>query len=568
MKVRIFWESFIVDFIDGMISGWKTNEYLPRGWFWKMWEGETRRQKLDRNLFFVSREGVRLESFKQMIEFMEENSDTYSQVDIEKILQYKKAEAVDLRRKTYEWEEGGESLPPGWMRRTGRTQEGQEQERILSPEGEQFRSRFSALQNLVKQEAPRTEIEQMKALLVHEGFQASNLLPPNWLYKRISESTDSAGRISTNSAYITDSGELFESVKSAIEYLQSVSTPNLEKLVENFKEFQARNSRNTREKREDWQSDDTVPKGWKRRIHESGKEFILGPDGKQFFSRTNALLHLYQIKSNPAIIKEMKSKMFHDGWKSDSLIPANWLKKIGESKQNGRVQRSYKFFSREGSIFESHKLALEFIETNDSYSKIEVENFKKFIKKDNPTGATKPRAQWEPALNMAPQGWRTRVRDDGKRIFRMPDGGQFQTLLDALQHMVKNDYDQNQVRTLRGYLKSEGWEYDGLIPIGCQIKYVTDNQSSLLGKKGEYFDNIGEAVKFMSSSNEYTEGDLKILKSKFENSAKRKSEGGNIVQPPAKKLQQTKSSTASNPLKRKSNSEMLTTKRTRNYVSK
>ena len=98
-----------------MISGWKTNEYLPRGWFWKMWEGETRRQKLDRNLFFVSREGVRLESFKQLIEFMEENSDTYSQVDIEKILQYKKAEAVDLRRKTYEWEEGGESLPPGWM---------------------------------------------------------------------------------------------------------------------------------------------------------------------------------------------------------------------------------------------------------------------------------------------------------------------------------------------------------------------------------------------------------------------------------------------------------------------
>ena len=125
---------------------------------------------------------------------------------------------TDLRRKTYEWEEGGETLPSGWMKRSGRTQEGQEQERILSPEGEQFRSRFSALQNLVKQEAPRTEIEQMEALLVHEGFQTSNLLPPNWLYKRISESTDSSGRIS-NSAYIADSGELFDSVKSTIEYL-------------------------------------------------------------------------------------------------------------------------------------------------------------------------------------------------------------------------------------------------------------------------------------------------------------------------------------------------------------
>ena len=129
---------------------------------------------------------MRLESFKQIIEFMEENSDTYTQADIEKINLYKKAEGVDLRRKTYEWEEGGETLPPGWMKRSGRTQEGQEQERILSPEGEQFRSRFSALQNLVKEEAPRTEIEQMKALLVHEGFQTSNLLPPKWLFKRSS----------------------------------------------------------------------------------------------------------------------------------------------------------------------------------------------------------------------------------------------------------------------------------------------------------------------------------------------------------------------------------------------
>ena len=547
-----------------LITGWKTRpEYLPRGWFWKMWEGETRRQKLDRNLFFVSREGMRLESFKQIIEFMEEKSDTYTQADIEKINLYKKAEGVDLRRKTYEWEEGGETLPPGWMKRSGRTQEGQEQERILSPEGEQFRSRFSALQNLVKQEAPRTEIEQMKALLVHEGFQTSNLLPPKWLYKRISESTDSAGRISTNSAYIADSGELFESVKSAIEYLQSVSPPNLEKLLENFKEFQARNSRTTREKREDWQSDDTVPTGWKRRIHESGKEFILAPDGKQFQSRCNALLYLYQIKSNQATIIEMKSKMFHEGWKSDSLFfPRGWLTKIGESKQNGRVQRSYKFISREGSIFESHKLAQEFIESSGSYSEEEVENFKKFIKRES--NSSKPRVQWEPAEKLAPSGWKTRVMDDGKRLFRMPDGGQFPSLLEALQHMVRGDYDQGQVTALRGYLKSEGWEYDGQIPMGCQIKYVSENRSSFLGRNGEYFDNIAEAVKFMSSSDKYTDGDLKLLKSKVENSASKKRKSGEgLSKPTAKKQQQTKSLPASNPQKRRSDSDIVDAKRTK-----
>ena len=159
-----------------IILGWKTNEYLPRGWFWKMWEGETRRQKLDRNLFFVSREGMRLESFKQMIEFMEENSDTYTRADIEKINLYKKAEGVDLRRKTYEWEEGRETLPSGWMKRSGRTQEGQEQERILSPEGEQFRSRFSALQNLQTSRPPTfclpigSTRESLKALIQLEEY--------------------------------------------------------------------------------------------------------------------------------------------------------------------------------------------------------------------------------------------------------------------------------------------------------------------------------------------------------------------------------------------------------------
>ena len=108
--------------------------------------------------------------------------------------------------------------------------------------------------------------------------------------------------------------------------------------------------------------------------------------------------------------------------------------------------------------------------------------------------------------------------------------------------MVRNDYDQGQLTALRGYLKSEGWEYDGLIPMGCQIKYVTETQSSFLGRKGEYFDNIADAVKFMSSSDNYTDGDLKLLKSKVENSASKKRKSGEgLFKTPAKKQQQTKS---------------------------
>ena len=113
----------------------------------------------------------------------------------------------------------------------------------------------------------------------------------------------------------------------------------------------------------------------------------------------------------------------------------------------------------------------------------------------------------------------------------MPDGREFASLIDALQHMVNTDYDKGQVVALRGHLKREEWEYDSLIPMGCQIKYVSETQSSFLGRNGEYFDNISEAVKFMSSSDKYTEGDLKLLKSKVENltSKKRKSGAGQIL---------------------------------------
>ena len=156
--------------------------------------------------------------------------------------------------------------------------------------------------------------------------------------------------------------------------------------------------------------------------------------------------------------------------------------------------------------------------------------------------------------------------EDGKRLFRMPDGREFASLVDALRHMVTTAYDRGQVAALRPHLKSEGWEWDSLIPMGCQIKYVSETQSSFLGRDGEYFDNISEAVKFMSSSDKYREGDLKLLKSKVENlTSKKRKSGAGQIQPPAKK-QQTKSLPASNPQKRKSDSDILTAKRARSYV--
>ena len=59
---------------------------------------------------------------------------------------------------------------------------------ILSREGRQYRSRYTAVQDMAKRNYKMVEIQEMKELMVlHEGWQRSELLPENWLFKVVSE---------------------------------------------------------------------------------------------------------------------------------------------------------------------------------------------------------------------------------------------------------------------------------------------------------------------------------------------------------------------------------------------
>ncbi len=97
-------------------EGWNTYEHFPEGWNVKFWEGNTKGKKLYLNTYLVSREGVRLESFKSELSYMEE-SPNYSQADLDLVQKFKKAKSVNLRRRGYELEEGDHTLPPGQKRR-------------------------------------------------------------------------------------------------------------------------------------------------------------------------------------------------------------------------------------------------------------------------------------------------------------------------------------------------------------------------------------------------------------------------------------------------------------------
>ena len=70
-------------------EGWRTNKYLPGGWFCRFFEGGTRMGKPVKLLYFFTKEGQRIEGFKNVINYMM-NDKSYSEEDIDKINLYEK----------------------------------------------------------------------------------------------------------------------------------------------------------------------------------------------------------------------------------------------------------------------------------------------------------------------------------------------------------------------------------------------------------------------------------------------------------------------------------------------
>jgi len=289
-----------------------------------------------------------------------------------------------------------------------------------------------------------------------------------------------------------------------------------EHLIENFKMFQSNLCKNSREQREDWIEDETVPTGWKRRFHKaSGKEFILGPDGRQYKSRAKALLQMYEDNSTAEEINLLQQKLCHEGWEGSEHLPDGWLYKVNESKVNGKTNRSWKFLSSEGLLFESVKSSLDYMKTTSAYPEQIEDNIRKLLKIDNRSKGGDTSSKWIYDVNICPTGWRTKIHQNGDRLYRMENGREFSSLLSAFIHMRENKINPEKLNEIRGFLKHEGWEYDRLLPTGWQMKYLSRDSSMFLDREGRYFDSIKTAVNFISDSQDYTANDLENLGKKL-----------------------------------------------------
>ena len=307
-------------------EGWQLSNSLPQGWLVKViWEGVSRNGNHSQNIHYLSPECQPFESMKQATDFMK-NCKGYSEEDFKKCQEFLKLRSNPSQK--YTWIDGGDSLPPGWKTRTSKGEA--KMEWILSPEGQSYRTRFVAIQDMKKQGASHEELKQMKKKMIqYEGWQVSDSLPRGWQFKVVWEGVLGNGRKSQTIHYLSRECQPFESIKQVKDFMISCddySEEDLRKCNE-FLRLQ-----NKPDEIYTWMDGgDSLPPGWKTRTSEGEAEWkwILSVDGRSYRSRFIAVQDMVKLGHDQRLVEEMKQKMVeYEGWERSSFLPPNWLYKV------------------------------------------------------------------------------------------------------------------------------------------------------------------------------------------------------------------------------------------------
>ena len=369
---------------------------------------------------------------------------------------------------------------------------------MLSPDGKQFRSRYTALLDLIKKKSKRKEVEEMKELMMkHEGWNKSDLLPTGWLYKVKSEGMGPNNKWYSTIHYLSREGTTFESMKSVLDFIQN-SDDYSEKDIENGKAFLA--EQKAPEKKYEWtDGGDFLPVGWKSRISEgeSKMEWLLSPEGKMYRTRYIALLDMLKKDYPEDRLMEMKMSMIkHEGWSSNELLPSGWLfKVIWEGfTEDQKWNQTIRFLSREGQVLESMKSVLEMLENLENYTEEDVDNCKEFLKRQK---APEKKYKWSEGGSSLPRGWKRRLTEGESQWewILSPEGRMYRSRFVALQDMIKRQYSEEDVTEMRALLvQEEQWKTDHLLPVDWlfKVKWSGTEENGKLSENLTYLSSDGQ----------------------------------------------------------------------------
>ena len=363
-------------------ENWEESSLLPHGWLFRVAsDGWTKDKKFHEHIVYLSSEGLPFESMKLAMEYMS-SSNKYAEKDLANCKEFLLSRSKS--DKSFDWEEGDDTIPMGWKMRTCDTDS--QRPFFLSPQNLQYRSRYVAVVDMIKRRNAytRKQVEQMKQLMIkHENWETSDLLPQGWLFKVKCEGFTKDKKYYETIHYLSSEGQTLESLKGIIEHM-STSEYYTETDIVKAKEFVS--NRINLEKSYDWrEGDGSVPRGWKMRTSETENKwtFILSPDGYQYRSRYVALLDMFKRHKPKADIEVMKELMIeHESWERSELLPAGFLFKVvseGYDRQNTWWSTLH-YISNDGKTFESMKAVIEFMESSGKFTNKCIENCRKAIK--------------------------------------------------------------------------------------------------------------------------------------------------------------------------------------------
>lgn len=330
---------------------------------------------------------------------------------------------------------------------------------------------------------------------------------------------------------MSSTGEVFNSMKLALEHMESndayteLDTRNVKIMYEN-------ENKQNRQQKYDWvDGDDTVPVGWKTRVVDGKmrKKFFLAPDGSSFSCRRSGLQHLIRENSDQAEINAMRESLVHEGWERGDFLPEDWMIRKSEGTTNGIYDVDYWYLSVEGVLFRSTKAVVEFMTESESYSEEDINQITVKLEQERKM-VRQQKYNWIEGDPTVPSNWKVRVIEGKTRktFFLSEDGNQFACRRSAYQHMIKENYPEDEIRSMREMLVHEGWGDDDMLPPDWKVRKSegsTNGQFDVnyyyIAVDGTMFHSTRAVINYMEKRPEYTDHDIKRIRTRLENETRK-----------------------------------------------
>ena len=438
------------------------------------------------------------------------------------------------------------TVPAGWRYK-------RKSKKIVSPNGEVFRSRRGALKAMVNSENySMEEIEEMRYMLRHERWRESDDLPRCWMIRD--------GRRKHGSEFLGPGGEFFVSLKKVSQFICNYEeyfyTEDLEQFWEyarkaglkkediNIEGKQAGSnnyaSRNQDKEKEPgckvdnvqnvspdglkgWKSADSkLPKGWmSKESCNSGVKLLMfkTPEGKVLSGRGLRSVLKFMIQNDFPMdqIQKIKSSLTSEGWKEFDLLSSQWMYKLHEKKE----RKNLFFLDSDANLYRSKEEVKRHLNQLKDFKSLS--KFDEFLQ-SRPQGSyykagQELTAEWVLGDCSVPTGWRIRKRFIGGSVpgtqLLTPDNKCLDGRRSALKFMVSNNYPKEEIQLMRNGLMTHGkWLHNPRLPENWLYKCSkTGIKSNFIDPEGNYYKSQLEVLKYLKKKN--NQQVLNVFKSYF-----------------------------------------------------